>query len=351
MAAGVIAAPAIAQSQPTIQWRMAASWPKSLDTLYGGAELVAKRVAEITDGKFQIRTFAAGEIVPATQVLDAVQAGTVELGHTALYYYFGKDPALALACSVCFGPNTRQSNAWWFHGGGEQIVEPLLQEYGIKAILAGSTGCQMGGWFRKEIKSVDDLKGLKFRIGGMAGLVLAKLGAVPQMIGGPDIYPALEKGTIDGAEWVGPYDDEKLGFNKVAQYYYYPGFWEGGPMLHTLVNAKKWNELPKTYQAALMAACGEATTWMPAKYDAQNPEALRRLIASGTKLRPFPKSVMEAAEKAAYELYAELGAKSAHWKRIYPAWKKFRDEQFLWFRVAESTYDNYAFYSKLGAGK
>ena len=351
VAAGAIAAPAIAQSQPTVQWRMAASWPKSLDTIYGGAELVAKRVAEITDGKFQIRTFAAGEIVPAAQVLDAVQAGTVELGHTALYYYFGKDPAFALACSVCFGPNTRQANAWWLHGGGEQAVEPLLQEYGIKAILAGSTGCQMGGWFRKEIASVEDFKGLKFRIGGMAGLVLAKLGAVPQMIGGPDIYPALEKGTIDGAEWVGPYDDEKLGFNKVAKYYYYPGFWEGGPMLHTLVNVKKWNELPKSYQAALTAACGEATAWMPAKYDAQNPAALRRLIAGGTKLRPFPKSVLQAAEKAAFELYEELGAKSAHWKRIYPGWKKFRDEQFLWFRVAESTYDNYAFFSKIGEGK
>jgi len=351
VAAGAIAAPAIAESQPSVQWRMAASWPKSLDTLFGGAELVARRVAEMTDGKFQIRTFAAGEIVPALQVLDAVQAGTVELGHTALYYYFGKDPGFALACSVCFGPNTRQAYAWWLHGGGEQAAEPLLQEHGIKGILAGSTGCQMGGWFRKEIKSVKDLNGLKFRIGGMAGLVLAKLGAVPQMIGGPDIYPALEKGTIDGAEWVGPYDDEKLGFNKVARYYYYPGFWEGGPLLHTLVNRKKWDELPKTYQAALMAACGEASAWMPAKYDTQNPEALRRLVAGGTKLRPFPKTVMEASEKAAYELYEELGAKSAHWKRMYPAWKKFRDDQFLWFRVAESTYDNYAFYSKLGRGK
>jgi TRAP-type mannitol/chloroaromatic compound transport system substrate-binding protein len=209
----------------------------------------------------------------------------------------------------------------------------------------------MGGWFRKEIKSVADLKGVKFRIGGMAGLVMAKLGAVPQMIPGPDIYPALEKGTIDGAEWVGPYDDEKLGFNKVASYYYYPGWWEGGPLSMLLVNESKWNELPKPYQAALKAACGEVCVWTPAKYDAQNPAALRRLVAGGTKLRPFPKDVMEASEKAAYELYEELLDKSAHWKRIYPAWKKFRDEQFLWFRVAESTYDNYSFYSKIGAPK
>jgi TRAP-type mannitol/chloroaromatic compound transport system substrate-binding protein len=348
VAATTVAAPAIAQSQPTIQWRLAASWPKSLDTLFGGAELVARRVSELTDGKFQIRTFAAGEIVPALQVLDAVQAGTVELGHTALYYYYGKDPAFALACAVCFGPNNRQQNAWWYHGGGEQLLEPLFKEYGIKALLAGDTGCQMGGWFRKEIKSVADLKGLKFRIGGMAGLIMAKLGAVPQLIAGPDIYPALEKGTIDAGEWVGPYDDEKLGFNKVAKYYYYPGFWEGGPMLHTLVNEKKWNELPKSYQVALSTACAEANVWMPAKYDELNPISLRRLVGGGTVLRPFPRSVLEAAEKAAYQLYDELKAKSKHWARVYPEWLKFRNEQFLWFRVAEHTYDTYAFNSKLG---
>jgi len=351
LAAGTVAAPAIAQSQPTIQWRMAASWPKSLDTIFGGAEHVARRVGEITEGKFQIRAFAAGEIVPALQVLDAVQAGTVELGHTATYYYFGKDPTFALGTSVCFGPNARQNNAWWYHGGGDKAMEPLFHDYGCIAIPAGNTGCQMGGWFRKEIKSPADLKGLKMRIGGMAGLVLAKLGVVPQQIGGPDIYPALEKGTVDGAEWVGPYDDEKLGFNKVAKYYYYPGFWEGGSMLMTLVNEKKWNELPKPYQAALMAACGEANVMMPARYDAQNPAALRRLIAGGTQLRPFPRSVMEAAEKAAFELYEELKGKSKHWARVYPEWKKFRDEQFLWFRFAESTYDNYSFSSKIGAGK
>ena len=348
VAAGAVAAPAIAQSQPTIQWRLAASWPKSLDTLFGGAELVARRVGELTDGKFQIRAFAAGEIVPALQVLDAVQAGTVELGHTALYYYYGKDPAFALACAVCFGPNNRQANAWWYHGGGEQALEPLMKDYGIKAILAGNTGCQMGGWFRKEIKSVADLKGVKMRIGGMAGLIMAKLGVVPQLIGGPDIYPSLEKGTIDAAEWVGPYDDEKLGFNKVAKFYYYPGFWEGGPMLHTLVNQKKFDELPKHYQQALMTACAEANVWMPAKYDELNPQSLRRLVGGGTQLRPFPRPVLEAAEKAAYDLYEELKGKSKHWAAVYPKWKAFRDEQFLWFRVAEHTYDSYAFNSKLG---
>jgi TRAP-type mannitol/chloroaromatic compound transport system substrate-binding protein len=348
LAATTVAAPAIAQSQPAITWRMATSWPKSLDTLFGAADLIGRRVGEITDGKFQIRVFAAGEIVPALQVLDAVQAGTVECGHTAPYYYFGKDAAFAFGTAVCFGGNARQQSAWWHFGGGKEAMAPLYKEYGCTAFLAGNTCAQMGGWWRKEIKSVADMKGVKMRIGGMAGLIMAKLGVVPQQLGAPDIYPALEKGTIDAAEWVGPYDDEKLGFNKVAKFYYYPGFWEGGPMLHELVNEKKWNELPKHYQAALETACGEANQWMQAKYDAQNPPALRRLVASGTQLRPFPRAVLEAAEKAAYEVYDEMSAKSAHFKRIYPDWKKFRDEQFLWFRVAEQAYDNYTFNSKVG---
>src|SRR5436305_2809033 len=343
VAAGAVAAPAIAQSQPTIQWRLAASWPKSLDTLFGGADLVARRVGELTDGKFQIRPFAAGEIVPALQVLDAVQAGTVELGHTALYYYFGKDAAFSLACAVCFGPNTRQSNAWWYHGGGEQALEPLMKEYGMKAILAGNTGCQMGGWFRKEIKTVADLKGVKMRIGGMAGLVLAKLGVVPQLIGGPDIYPALEKGTIDAAEWVGPYDDEKLGFNKVAKFYYYPGFWEGGPMLMSYFNNAEWAKLPKEYQSIVEAACAEANVWMLAKYDAQNPPALKRLVAGGTQLRPFPRSVLEPCFIEAYKYYDELSAKDPKFKKIYDNLKAFRADENLWFRVAENTFDNFNF--------
>ncbi len=347
---GAVAAPAIAQSQPKITWRLAASWPKSLDTLFGGAELVARRVGEITGGKFTIQTFAAGEIVGALQVLDAVQNGTVELGHTAGYYYAGKDVAFALSTAVPFGMGLRQQNAWWLHGGGREIMAPLFKDYGCIAMFAGNTGAQMGGWWRKELKSLKDWQGVKFRIGGLvAGDVCRKLGVVPQTLGGPDIYPALEKGTIDAAEWVGPYDDEKLGFNKIAKHYYYPGWWEPGPSLVTLANEKKWNELPKEYQAALEAACGEANVWMPAKYDFQNVAALKRLIGGGTIVRPFPRDIMDAAAKAAFELYeGEYMQKSAHWKRIYPEWKKVRADTASWMRVDENTDDNFRYHTKYG---
>ncbi len=343
LAVGSVAAPAIAQGQPAVQWRMASSFPKSLDTLFGTAEMIARRVSDLTEGRFQIRVFAAGEIIPPLQVLDGVQAGTIECGHTAPYYYVGKDPAFAMGTALPFGLNSRQQAAWMYAGGGAEAMDGLFKEYGCTQFMAGNTGTQMGGWFRKEIRSVADLKGLKFRIAGLAGQVLAKLGAVPTQIPGGEIYQALERGTIDAAEWVGPYDDEKLGLAKVAKYYYYPGFWEGSAQLSSLVNLKHWAALPKSYQAAFESACAEAHSHMQAKYDANNTNALRRVIAGGAQLRAFPRPVMEAAEKASYQLYDELMDKSAHWKRIYPEWKKFRDEQYLWFRVAEYAFDSFSY--------
>ncbi len=345
IAASTLAAPAIANAQglPEVKWRMASSFPKSLDTIFGAAEYACKRVAEMTNNRFQIRIFAAGEIVPGLQVLDAVQAGTVECGHTANYYYVGKDPTFAFDTAVPFGLNARQQNAWMYHGGGRELMNEFFKDYNCHAIPTGNTGAQMGGWYRKEIKTVDDLKGLKMRIGGFAGQVLTKLGVVPQQIAGGDIYPSLEKGTIDAAEWVGPYDDEKLGFNKVAKYYYYPGWWEGGPQLSTMVNLAAWNGLPAEYKHVLEAACAEANNWMVAKYDAVNPAALRRLVAAGTELRPFSREVMLACYNSAQQLYAETVEKNAKFKKVYESWNKFREDQFLWFRVAENTYDNFAF--------
>ena len=355
LAAGSVAAPAIAQTatQPTISWRMTSSFPKSLDTLFGSAEELVKRVAAATDNKFQIRLFAAGEIVPGLQVLDAVQNATVECGQTAMYYYIGKNPAFAFDTAMGFGMNARQQAAWMYYGGGRELHNEFLKTYNVHGIPAGNTGAQMGGWYRKEIKTVADLKGLKFRVGGLAGQILAKLGVVPTQIAGGEIYQALERGTIDAAEWVGPYDDEKLGFNKVAKFYYYPGWWEGGPQLSVIVNLAKWNELPKHYQEVLEAACGEQNARMVAKYDAKNPEALKRLVAGGAQLRPFPPAVMDACQKAALQLYEELSAKSPEFKKIYEPWKKFRDDQYLWWRVAENTFDNFSGRTSAagGAGK
>ena len=346
LAAGAVAMPAIAQNAPTIKWRLASSFPKSLDTIYGAAETMAKNVSEATGGKFQIQVFAGGEIVPGPAVFDAVKDGTVEMGHTASYYFFGKDPSYAFDCAIPFGMTNRQLDAWFRHGNGSKLMGELFGKSNIIPIPCGNTGVQMGGWFNKEIKTVADLKGLKMRIGGYAGAVLSKLGVVPQQIPGGDIYPSLEKGTIDAAEWVGPYDDQKLGFNKVAKFYYYPGWWEGGPQLSAYVDAKKFAALPKEYQSILMLACSDAHVDMMAKYDAKNPMALKQLVGSGTQLRQFPKPVMDACYKAAMELYAETSAKNPEFKKIYDDYKKFMADQNLWFRIAEGSYANYMYGAK-----
>ena len=340
-AAATIAKPAIAQSMPSIRWRLTASWPKSLDTIYGGCETISKYVSEATDGKFQIQSFAAGEIVPALQVLDAVQNATVEMGHTANYYYIGKDPTWALFCATPFGLNARQQNAWFYDGEGTKLIDAFGSKFNVKCLSAGNTGCQMGGWAHKELKEPEDLKGLRFRMGGWASRTLQKLGVVPQQIAGGDIYPALERGTIDAAEWVGPYDDEKLGFYKVVKFYYYPGWWEGGTTLHLLINLAKWNELPKAYQAIVAAAAGYANVEMQARYDARNPQALKRLIAAGTQLRPYSPAIMEACLKASNEVNAETSAVNEDYKKVWDSIAAFRSDQYLWWQVAEYSYDTF----------
>ncbi len=345
-AATAVASPAIAQSMPEVKWRLTSSFPKSLDTIYGGAEYMAKQVAEMTDNKFQIQVFAAGEVVPGLQALDATSNGTVEMSHTVSYYYVGKDPTFSVFASVPFGLNARMQNSWLTEGGGNQIADEFYKKFGVKGMPCGNTGTQMGGWFRKEIKTPADLQGLKFRIGGIAGQVLAKLGVVPQQLAGGDIYPSLEKGTIDAAEWVGPYDDEKLGFNKVAKYYYYPGFWEGGPTVHAFVNLDKYNALPKTYQAVLANACANANAWMGARYDFQNPAALKRLVAGGTQLRPFTNEVLEACLKATNELWGEISAKNPDFKKAIDSMQAYRSDQYLWWQVAEYTVDSFMIRSR-----
>ncbi len=331
---------------PSIRWRLASSFPKSLDTIYGGADLLADRLNKITGGKFQIRPYAAGEIVPGLQVLDAVQAGTVECGHSAGYYYVGKNMALAFDTALPFGLTARQQNAWMYAGNGLKLTRELMKDYNIVNFPGGSTGTQMGGWFRKEIKSLKDLQGVKMRIPGVGGQIMARLGAVPQTLAGGDIYPALERGAIDAAEWIGPYDDEKLGFHKIAKNYYYPAFWEGNTQLSFYVNIQKWNELPDAYKQAFETAAAEANLNMLAEYDAKNPHALMRLVRQGVKLHPFPKDVLSAARKAALEIYEEESKKNPGFARIYADWRKFQDAVNQWHRLSEASYANFIYYAK-----
>jgi TRAP-type mannitol/chloroaromatic compound transport system substrate-binding protein len=339
-----LSAPAIAQTaNPEVRWRLTSSFPRNLDILYGGSEVLARRVAQLTDNRFQIRTFPAGEVVPGLQVLDAVQAGTLECGQTAQYYYTGKEQAFAFFTSAPFGLNARQMTAWLRRGGGDTLANELLRDFSCIGLPFGETGAQMGGWFRNEVRSPSELNGLKFRVAGFAGSVFQRLGAVPTQIAAGDIYPALERGTLDAAEFIGPYDDEKLGFARVARFYYAPGFWEASARGHLLVNQRAWDALPATYKAALETAAAEGVLDMVSRYDDQNPQALRRLVAAGAQLRAWPREVMQAAWRASHELYEETASQNPRFRKVWESYRSYRDDQYQWFRVAENSFENFAY--------
>jgi TRAP-type mannitol/chloroaromatic compound transport system substrate-binding protein len=339
LAATAVAKPAIAQSAPALKWRCTSSFAKPLDILYGAAEVFAKAVADFTDNKFQIQVFAAGELVPGLQALDAVAKATVEMCHTASYYYVAKDPTFVFGTAVPFGLNARMQNAWYMFGGGMELMNEFYKQHNVYAIPCGNTGCQMGGWFRKDIKSSADLNGLKFRIGGYAARVLQRLGCVPQQVAGSDIYSALERGAIDAAAWVGPYDDEKLGLQKVAPFYHYPAWWDGGAVIQNFINLEKWNALTPTYQTIVRSACETANAWMLAKYDASNPAALKRLIAAGAKPLPFPTAVLDDCLTAALDVCRDVALNNGNFKKVWDAMLAYRNDQYLWWQVAEYTND------------
>jgi TRAP-type mannitol/chloroaromatic compound transport system substrate-binding protein len=340
-AGAVAAAPALGQqTSENVNWRLTSSYPKNLDTLYGAAQTIARVVGELTDGKFQLRTFGAGEIVPGLQVLDAVSNGTLECGHTYTGYYIGKNPSFIFDGSVPFGLTPRMHNAWRMFGDGTKLMDEVYDSYGVVAMQAGNTGGQMFGWFRKELKTPADFVGLKMRTAGFGGKVMAKLGAVPQQIAGGDIYPALERGTIDACEWVGPYDDEKLGFNKVAKYYYTPGVMELEANNVLVVNKAAWASLPPRYQAALRYACGYVMTEMLASYDAKNADAIARLVAGGAVLSVLPDEVVKALRAALETVLDEEAAQSEQFKKIVTNWRAFRANQHRWFSIADTRAEN-----------
>ncbi|PEN13796.1 ABC transporter substrate-binding protein [Longibacter salinarum] len=328
---------------PSIRWRLASSFSRSLDTIYGAAEVMAQRVADLTEGKFDIRCYPGGELIPSLEVLSNVQTGTVQMGHAASYYFIGKNPALAFDATVPFGLTARQYNAWLYHGGGMDLMRDLFSDFNVINFPGGNTGMQMGGWFRVAVESLSDLNGLKMRIPGLGGQVMNEMGVNTQVYPSGEIYPALERGAIDAAEWVGPYDDEKLGFHEVAPYYYYPGWWEPGPALTFYVNQDAYDKLPATYQHALAVAASEANVNMLASYDHKNPAALERLLEQGTELRKFPEDVMSKAQDVTQQLLEDEAAGNAQYRKIYESYKAARSDSYRWFGTAERAYADFAF--------
>jgi len=330
-------------SLPKVQWRMATSWPISLDTIYGGAETISERVNALSGGNFQIKPYAAGEIVPGLEVLDAVQAGSVECGHTASYYYKGKNPSFAFGTSVPFGLTAQQQNSWLYEAGGIQAMNAVFNDFGVIGFPAGNTGAQMGGWFKQKLEGLQSLQGLKMRIPGLGGEVMAQLGVNVQVLPGGEVYLALDRGAIDAAEWTGPYDDEKLGFARAARFYYYPGWWEPGPTLNALVNQKAWNQLPIEYKEIFETACYEANLTMLSSYDTLNGSALQRLIKGGTELVPYDYSILQAAKAASFQLYADISAKDQDFRRLFNQWQKFRNEVSSWNKINEFSYSSFTY--------
>jgi TRAP-type mannitol/chloroaromatic compound transport system substrate-binding protein len=331
-------------SGPDINWRVASSFPPSLDLLFGAAGLLAKRVEQLSGGHFKMRVFSAGEIVPALQVMDAVQSGTIQAGHTSDYYYIGKNSALAFGTSIPFGFNSRQQTAWLTQGGGQELLREVYSDFGIINFPFVNTGAQFGGWFREPVGSLSDLKGLRMRIPGLAGEIMSRLGVTVQVLGAADIYPALERGAIDATEWVGPYDDEKLGFHEIAKNYYIPGWWEPGPSTAFQINREAWDELPHNYQEILTSACNEVNLLTLARYDAQNPKALQRLVGNhNVTIQTFSTDILEKAWKESNSYLQEQSSENPSFRKIYESWDLFRKESFPYFAGNESVYGQFAF--------
>ena len=320
---------------------MTSSFTKSLDVLFGASQTLCRYVAEATDNKFQIQAYSAGELATSRQALDVVTTGAVECAHTPLSLHVNKDPTLGFGAGLPFGLNARHQQCWWAFGGGSDIVNGALKKLNVYGMPAGCTGTQMGGWFKREITSLEDLKGLRYRINGMGGPIFDKLGMVVFDLPHADVMNALENGVIDGAEFICPHDDERLGLVKLARNNYNPCWWESSGTAHFVVNVEKWNSLPKAYQAVLARACDSVRSWTLAKYDAVNPPALKRLIASGAIIKQFPQPVLDACYRATNEYLSELAAKDASFKRGLDSLNAYRRDRLQWWQMAEHALESF----------
>ncbi|MBP0013110.1 MAG: TRAP transporter substrate-binding protein DctP [Roseofilum sp. SBFL] len=327
---------------PVVQWRMATSWSKALNIVFGSAETLSRRVKEMTGGRFVIIPYGGGELVPPLEILDAVGNGTVECGHSGGAYYIEKNRIFGID-TLPFGMNSQQLTAWLYRGGGLDLLQDLYADYGVINFPAGQTGVQMGGWFREKVSTPADFKGLKMRIPGAGAQVMSRLGVEPVTLSSTEVFSAMESGELDAAEFSGPFDDENLGIYHVAPYYYYPGWWETSFAFQLYVNLEAWNQLPSIYQEIFKAAAIETHVTTLAHYDTENGAALKRLISRGTELLPFSEEILNAAYAIAIELQEEMAAQDPGFKAVYDHWRAFRNNISGWHAVSELSYANFAF--------
>lgn len=324
-------------------FEMVTSWPTSLDTLYGTAENVARYIQEASDGDITIQVYPAGAQIGALEVYDAVSTGAFAMAHTAPYYFINKDPAHGFFTAVPFGMDSQQFNAWMYSGNGDALQQELLAPDDLVAFPAGNTGSQTGGWFKREINTVADLQGLSMRFPGFGGQVMGRVGMNVQNIPGGELYLALDTGVIDAADWVGPYDDQILGLNRAAPYYYFPSWAEPGPGVVVYMNKGMFEGLPADLQGVVRDACARGNVEMLSAYDTKNYTALQELIASGTEIRLFSDELLSAFAQATEEIHAENAANSANYQRIHDDYRTFMENVRAWTKVTYNAYNEFIF--------
>jgi TRAP-type mannitol/chloroaromatic compound transport system substrate-binding protein len=337
-----LAAPGIARAagQDEVRsWRMVTSWPKGFPGPGTGADRLSARIETMSAGRLRIKVYGAGELVPALEVFDAVAGGAIEVGHSASFFWRGKSPASVFFTTVPFGLTAVEHSAWIHHGGGQALWDELYAPFGLKPFMAGNSGMGMGGWFKREVRDLDDLRGLKYRIPGLGAEVLRRLGAVPVLLPPSEILPALQSGAVDGAEFLGPWSDLAAGFHKVAAYYYWPGFHEPNGTAECIVNAKAWAELPEDLRAIVANACEAESSVALAETEWRNGEALATLVEThGVQSRSFPEPVLRAARNASFEVLEAFAATDSAAGRIYASFAAARERAIGWAAVSREAF-------------
>ena len=344
---GLVACSSVGETEQSVninfnkkyRWKMTTTWPPNFPVVGEGCLMLAEWVRQMSGGRMDITVYGGGELIPALEGFDAVSNGAVEMNHGASYYWAGKIPASQFFAAVPFGMNAQQMGSWIISGGGQKLWEEIYEPFNLQPIICGNTGVQMAGWFNKEINTIEDLKGLKMRIPGLGGKVLAKAGGTPVLVSGGEIYTNLERGVIDAAEWIGPYHDYKMGFHQVAKHYYYPGWHEPGPVLEMIFNKTKFQALPEDIQEILRTACHRLNRWMSAEFDAKNGEYITKLInEENVQVKMFPKEVLSRLKSATKEAIEDLTSSDPVSKKVYESFSKFKTNVSQWTDISEKVF-------------